>query len=67
VTRSLSTRPAADHDWASAARPSEDIVDAILAQLHRNPATFEAAPANTDEGGLIEVIVAAAADRPEAD
>lgn len=58
-------RPAVDRDWLTTARPDEDAVDAILAALQRVSSESDAVVVadDGDEGGLVEVIVAAAADR----
>jgi len=62
LVRGLRLKQVGDRDWTASARPSDDAVDAILAELHRVPVDAGEAPDDADEGGLIEVIIAAAAD-----
>lgn len=63
----LRGRMAWDRDWSDLAQPAEDAVDAILAALERSTNDAEVVEDAVEEGGLVEVIVAAAADRPLVD
>lgn len=67
LARGFRGRPAADQDWTTMQTPHDAALDAVLAEIARAKGEADESTAPVDDDGLIEVIVAAAADAPAID